>query len=179
MARTRDSSVVKLSPNDSSTGSLKASAEHRDLLARTACANASQASVLVSIHFDAFSDPSVGGTETFYDAARAFAADNKRLAIDLQTALVAGLGTADRGVWTDDKLSAPSLTTAGSDYGHLIELGPRSSGWVDAPSQMPSVLVEPLFLTNPAEAQLASDPSGQERIAQAIAAGLKKYFSGA
>jgi N-acetylmuramoyl-L-alanine amidase len=178
MARTRDSSVVKLSPEDSTTGSLKASAEHRDLLARTACANAAEASVLLSIHFDAFSDPSVGGSGTFYDAARPFVAENKRLATSVQSALVAGLGTSDRGVWTDDKLSAPSLTSTGTNYGHLIELGPKSTGWVDEPSLMPGVLVEPLFLTNPAEAQIASDPAGQQRIAQALATGLEKYFSG-
>jgi N-acetylmuramoyl-L-alanine amidase len=179
MARTRDTSVVKLSPNDSADGSLKASAEHRDLLARTACANAAHASVLISIHFDSFSDPSVGGSETFYDAARTFTAENKRLALDLQSAMVAGLGTPDRGVWTDDRLSAPSLTDAGRDYGHLIELGPKSPGWVDNPSLMPGVLVEPLFLTNPVEAAMASDAAGQQRIAQALATGLEKYFSGA
>jgi hypothetical protein len=99
--------------------------------------------------------------------------------MDLQSALVAGLGTNDRGIWTDDQLSAPALTTQGSDYGHLIELGPASPGWVDTPSLMPGVLVEPLFLTNAAEAHLASDPAGQQRIAQALAAGVYKYFSGA
>ena len=44
---------------------------------------------------------------------------------------------------------------------------------------MPGALVEPLFLANRAEAQIASDPAGQQRIAQALASGLEKYFSGA
>jgi N-acetylmuramoyl-L-alanine amidase len=179
MARTRDSSVVKLSPDDTADGAMKSSAAHRDLLARAACANAAQASVLLSIHFDAFSDPSVGGSETFYDAARTFAAENKRLATTLQSALVTGLGTSDRGAWSDDKLNAPTLTSEGRDYGYLIELGPKAVGWVDNPSQMPGALVEPLFLTNPAEAQMAIDRAGQERIAQALAAGLEKYLRGA
>jgi N-acetylmuramoyl-L-alanine amidase len=179
MARSRDSSVAKLSPDDTVDGSMKASAQHRDLLARTACANAAHASVLLSIHFDAFNDPSVGGSETFYDAARPFAAGNKRLASALQFALVSGLATSDRGVWSDDKLNAPSLTNEGRDYGYLIELGPKSAGWVDNPSQMPGALVEPLFLTNPSEAQMATDPAGQQRIAQALARGLEKYFAGA
>jgi N-acetylmuramoyl-L-alanine amidase len=179
MARTRDSSVVKLSPDETVDGSMKASAAHRDLLARIACANAAQASVLLSIHFDAFGDPSVGGSETFYDAARPFVGENKRLAISLQSALVAGLGTSDRGVLPDDMLNAPSLSDEGRNYGYLIELGPKSAGWVDNPSQMPGALVEPLFLTNPAEARVAIDPAGQQRIAQALATGLGKYFSGA
>jgi N-acetylmuramoyl-L-alanine amidase len=179
MARTQDSSVTRLAASDSITGALTNSAEHRDLVTRAACANASNASVLVSIHFDGFSDPSVGGTETFYDSARPFAATSKRLAADLQAGLVSGLGTSDRGVWTDDQLAAPALTSSGNSYGHLIELGPASAGWVDDPSQMPGALVEPLFITNPTQAAIASDPAGQQRIAQAMEAGLIKFFSGA
>lgn len=179
MARTQDSSVAALSASDSTTGSLTDSAVRRDLLARIACANAANASVLVSIHFDGFSDPTVTGTETFYDSARPYAATSKRLATDLQSALVAGLGMSDRGVWTDDQLAAPALTASGNSYGHLIELGPASAGWVDNPSQMPGALVEPLFITNPNGAAVASDPAGQQKIAQALEQGLVKYFSGA
>ena len=178
MARTRDSSVLKLSPSDSVMGALTASAEHRDLAARAACANAAGAGVLLSIHFDAFADPSVGGTGTFYDSARSFTADSRRLAVILQAALVSALGTSDRGVWTDDQLAAPTLTSSGSTYGHLIELGPMAAGWVDNPSLMPGVLVEPLFLSNPAEARVASDPAGQQKIAGALEAGIVKYLTG-
>src|SRR6266478_1050334 len=106
MARTQDTTVLKLSAADSNYGAITASAEHRDLAARAACANAAGADVLISIHFDGYSDPSVGGTETFYDAARPFASANRLLATDLQAALVARLGAADRGVWTDDQLAA-------------------------------------------------------------------------
>jgi N-acetylmuramoyl-L-alanine amidase len=177
MARTHDTTVTKLSPSDSTYGSLTASAEHRDLAARAACANAAGAAALVSIHFDAFADPTVGGTETFYDPARAFAAANRTLATDLQSALVAALGTADRGVWTDDQLAAPTLTSSGSTYNHLIELGPMSAGWVDNPSQMAGALVEPLFLTNPKEALHAVDPAGQQLIAAALEAGIVKFLT--
>jgi N-acetylmuramoyl-L-alanine amidase len=177
MARTGDTSVLKMSSSDVTAGSISAGAEHRDLGARTACANAANASVLLSIHFDGFSDPAVGGTETFYDSARTFADANRRLAVALQSALVAGLGEADRGVWTDDQLIAPTLTTSGSDYGHLIELGPAAPGWVDGPSQMPGALVEPLFVTNPIEARLAGSPQGHQRIAEALEAGLLNYLT--
>lgn len=179
LSRTMDSSVAKLSPSDSVAGAMTGSAVHHDLVARTLCANAATAAVLVSIHFDAFEDPTVGGTETFYNSARPFAADNKRLARDLQSSVVAALGTADRGVWADDQLAAPTLTTSGGVYGHLIELGPAAAGWVDDPSQMPGALIEPMFLTNSAEARLASEPAGQQRVAVALRAGLQKYFSGA
>jgi N-acetylmuramoyl-L-alanine amidase len=177
MARTQDTTVIKLSSSDSVYGSLTASAEHRDLAARAACANAAGAAALLSIHFDAFGDPLVGGTETFYDSARTFAPSNKLLATDLQSALVAALGTADRGVWTDDQLAAPTLTSSGSSYNHLIELGPMSAGWVDAPSTMAGALVEPLFLTNPSEARMVADPSGQQVIAAALESGLVKFLT--
>jgi len=178
LSRTKDTSVMSLAASDSVSGALTASAVHRDLLTRAACANAANASALLSIHFDAFDDPSVGGTETFYDGARSFASESKRLASEVQRALVAALGTSDRGIWTDDQLVAPTLTSAGATYGHLIELGPAEPGYVDDPSMMPGALVEPLFLTNEAEASLAGSESGQHRIAVALRDGLEKYLAG-
>src|SRR5260370_5958719 len=169
MSRTRETTGIKLAAADSNFGAITSSAVHRDLAARAACANAAGANVLISIHFDGLSDLSVGATETFYDAARPFAASSHRLAADLQSALVARLGVADRGIFTDDQLAAPTLTASGDSYNHLIELGPQSPGWVDSPSQMPGALVEPLFITNPAEALIASDPAGQQNIAEAVA----------
>jgi N-acetylmuramoyl-L-alanine amidase len=177
MSRTQDTTMLKLSASDSVLGALTGSAEHRDLAARAACANAAGAAALLSIHFNAFGDPAVGGTESFYDSERAFSSENRRLATDIQAALVAALSTDDRGVWTDDQLAAPTLTSSGSTYGHLIELGPMAAGWVDNPSQMPGALVEPLFLSNPMEARLASDPSGQQKIAVALEAGLVKFLT--
>jgi N-acetylmuramoyl-L-alanine amidase len=178
MSRVGDTSVAQLSADDALAGALMASAVHRDLVARVACANAAGASALLSIHLNAFDDPSVGGTETLFDSARQFAPENERLARDVQAAAVAGLGTADRGVWRDDDLAAPTLTPSGSMYGHLIELGPVEKGWVDDPSRMPGALVEPLFLTNPNEARYAADPSGQQRIALALKRGLEAYLTG-
>jgi N-acetylmuramoyl-L-alanine amidase len=179
VSRVGDSSVTRLAAADTVSGALTADAVHRDLLARAACANASRASVLLSVHFNAFDDPSIGGTETFYDPDRQFASESKALATSLQSALVAALRTTDRGVWTDDQLVAPALTPAGSVYGHFIELGPAAPGWVDRPSQMPGALVEPLFLSNPAEAAYAASASGQERVASALRAGLETYLTNA
>jgi len=82
-------------------------------------------------------------------------------------------------VWTDDQLAAPALSSSGNAYGHLIVLGPASPGWVDDPTTMPGALVEPLFITDPAEAAVASQPAGQQRIAKALESGLLKYMGGA
>jgi N-acetylmuramoyl-L-alanine amidase len=176
MSRTSDSFVAA---NPSSGGSLTADDIRRDLLARIACANAAGANLLLSIHFNGLTDPSIGGSETFYDAARPFAASNRRLALDLQRSITSALGSANLGVWPDDQNVGPALSAAGSLYGHLIELGPPSPGYVDKPSQMPGALVEPLFLSNPPNARQAADPVVQQRIAVAIDSGIRGYFSGA
>lgn len=176
-SRTGDTSVIKLADSDSVDGAMTASAVHRDLIARIACANASSAAAMVSIHFDAFDDPSVAGSETFYDAVRAFSGSNRQLATSLQAALVSELGVDDRGVWTDDGVGT-ALSSEGTIYGHLVMLGPAATGWVDQPSGMPGALVEPLFLTNAADARLAADTSGQQRIASALRTGVEKFLSG-
>src|SRR5260370_12544515 len=148
MARTQDTTVLKLGAADSNYGAITACAEHRDLAARAACANAAGADILVSIHFDGYSDPSVGGTETFYNAARPFAAANRLLATDLQAALVARLGAADRGVWTDDQLAAPTLPGSGESYNHLFGLGTLSRGRGDNPDLMPRPSPHPTFIAH-------------------------------
>ena len=176
LSRTADTSVVKLRDSDSVDGAMTDSAVHNDLLARIACANASSAAALVSIHFDAFDDPGVAGSETFYDAARSFTGANQRLATDLQSALVAGVGMTDRGVWSDDGVGT-ALTARGNQYSHLVLLGPAATGWVDDPTSMPGALVEPLFLTNPTDARLAADPAVQQRMADALRQGLEKFLS--
>lgn len=176
MSRTKDTLVAQMGPGDLGPGGLSASAVRRDLLARVACANAAQAEVLLALHFNGFDDPSVGGTETFYDAARPFADRNRLLAEKVQAALVLQLGLQDRGIHADDELSVPTLTQDGAAYGHLVELGPAQPGWLDQPSAMPGVLTEPLFLTDPAEARLVQSAVGQAQVAGALAAGLEAYF---
>ena len=176
MSRTTDSLVAV---NPAASGHLTADDIRRDLLTRIACANAAGANLLVSIHFNGLVDPSIGGSETFYDSARPFAASNRRLAIDLQRSITSALGTANLGVWPDDENVGPALSAAGSVYGHLIELGPPSPGYVDNPSRMPGALVEPLFLSNAIDARQAADPAVQQRIAVAIDRGIRGYFAGA
>src|SRR5207245_4876043 len=45
------------------------------------------------------------------------------------------------------------------------------------PSERPAALVEALFITKPAEALIASDPAGQQKIAEALAAGVLRFAS--
>ncbi len=183
LSRTRDTAVARLGPSDVVGGALTLDAAHRDVVARVECANASGAELLLSIHFNAFDDPSVGGTETFYDEARPFAADNQRFAELVQREVVAamargGWNTPDRGIAPDTSIEAPQLSARAAAYPHLLELGPAQAGWLDTPSKMPGVLCEPLFLSDPFEADIAASRAGQQALAGAFARAIDNYFAG-
>ena len=183
LSRTTDSTVIPLAPDDLDGNVLSAEGKHADLLARATCANLAGAAALISIHFDGYPDSSVGGALTLYDAARPFSAASLALATLLQqnltTALAAnGTPVTNRGVTTDDTAGGGEITAPGTAYGHLTILGPRSPGYVDDPSQMPAALVEPLFLTNPAECAIAASVTGQQVIAGAIADAVTAFLTG-
>ncbi len=177
LSRTADTSVLRFTADDLDQGTMGASQVRRDLQARIRCADGAGAAVLLSIHFNGYTDSSAAGTQTIYDDARPFAAESQRLARALQSALVSRLQRTDRGVLTDDALQAPTLSDRAGDYGHLVLLGPPEPGYVDTATSMPGALVEPLFLTAPADAAIAASPAGQRRIAAALAAGLEAYLS--
>lgn len=180
-SRTADTTVARLATSDYSTGLLTAHAVRLDAMARAACANAANAAVLVAIHFNADGNPAFGGVMTIFDDARSFTTENLRLASLVQAALTdayraAGIGIADLGTVADSEGGTPALTARGAAYGHLIELGPESNGWVDHPSVMPGILVEASHVTRPSEADLASGPAGQTLIASAIVIGIEKFL---
>jgi N-acetylmuramoyl-L-alanine amidase len=183
LSRTRDSTVARLGPGEPEPGMLSVEQVHADHTARARCANLARAAVLVSIHFNAFDDPGEGGTNTVYDPSRPFAADNQRLATALQRDIVAalaghGMRVNDRGIDSDEGTGGPALSEQGASYGHLIILGPPAPGYVAEPTGMPGALVEPLFVTNPAEAAFAADPPGQQAIADGIVRAVAEFDQG-
>ena len=184
VSRTTDTSVGRLGPSDVTSGALTLQGEHVDTEARVTCANLSGAAVLLSVHFNAFSDPSAQGLLTTYDDSRSFAAANLRFAqlvdTDVGDALAAGgWQIPDRGVQPDTTVGAPALSDEAHQYGHLLILGPAAAGWLDHPTTMPGALVEPLFLTDPAEASIAVDPAGQHAIAAGITKAIEGFLAGA
>jgi N-acetylmuramoyl-L-alanine amidase len=183
-SRTAASTVVRLQPADISGGLFSVEGEHRDLLGRVQCADMTGADVLVGIYFDAGTSPLNAGCLTGYDPDRLFAAQNLRLATLLQSDVLAsmnarGWGIPDGGIISDTSLGGVPLSQAGSEYGHLVLLGPADPGYVPTPSQMPGAVVEPLYVSDPFEAALAASPSGQEVIAAGIATAIESYFAAA
>ncbi|MGH7861658.1 MAG: N-acetylmuramoyl-L-alanine amidase family protein [Candidatus Dormibacteraceae bacterium] len=174
LSRTTDSTVTALGASDVNQSALTTDAEIRDLNARVACANLAQASVLLSIHFNGFDDPSVGGTQTFYDDARPFTAADQALAGDIQSAVVKSLGLNDRGIVSDAQDQAETLTGRGAAYGHFIVLGPTDPGLVPTASAMPGALCEVGFLTDPSDAAVIR--SHPERVASGLVSGLESFL---
>jgi N-acetylmuramoyl-L-alanine amidase len=182
MSRIDDRLVMRAGTDDIGGGILTGTGVHDDTEARITCANSAHADALVSLHFNAFSDPSVGGTETIYDSARPFSAANIRLAGLAQRDVLAQLHAAgwpvpDRGTADDASVGTPTLTSEAASYGHLLELGPAAAGWLSHPSAMPGILIEPLFLSRPSEADVAAAVKGQQAIARGLSQSLDTFFA--
>ena len=181
MSRVRDSTVARLGRADRSGDLLTAAGVHRDLAARNLCANAARAAVLVGIHMDAFWDSSAAGAETVYCRDRRFGERSRQLAALVQHTVLtsfrrAGRTVPDRGIRNDHGTGAPAFTTQGAAYGHWLELGPARLPWFRYPNQMPAVIVEPLFLSNPAEARIALSRAGQLALARGLAQAVGAYL---
>jgi len=151
-----------------------------DLQRRIDRANQSGAHVLLSIHLNGFTDPSVEGAETFYDPSRPFGDQSKQFATLVQNALIAdlrakGYDTPDRGVTSDEDLQTESLGSLAGNYNHLVLLGPAVPDRL-RPSQMPGALSEPLFLSNPTEATAVTQPDVQDLIATSYAKAIEAYL---
>ncbi|MGG6311698.1 N-acetylmuramoyl-L-alanine amidase family protein [Paenibacillus macerans] len=117
---------------------------------RSRFANEMQADALISLHGNTFEGPEeVSGTETYYFAE---GDGSSGLAQDIHQHLIDALGFEDRGV--------------------------RQEDWkVLRTSEVPAVLAEVGFLTNPGNEAVLLSEAGQEKAAQAMVDALKQYFS--
>ncbi|MBI2862722.1 MAG: N-acetylmuramoyl-L-alanine amidase [Chloroflexi bacterium] len=143
--------------------------------ARDDVCNQAGVDILVSIHFNGFDDPRLAGTETYYCPDRPFAQQSRRLAQALQSHIVAairgfGYAVPDRGLKND--------AIIGSRFGqpHSFLLG-ANPGFA-RPSQMPGVIVEAMFLTNPQEATLLKSNDFLQVLAQGYHEGIREFFGG-
>lgn len=181
LSRTNDSLPGSTPQDYTSDGtSLTPDGVLADLQRRIDRANASGARVLLSIHMNGFDDPSIGGTQTFYDGARPFSDQSKRFATLVQENVVKalrgqGYDVPDRGATDDQQLQAESLGSLSGNYNHLVLLGPGVPGRL-RPSRMPGALCEVLFLSNPAEATAASKPDVQAAVAAAFTDAIEQFL---
>jgi N-acetylmuramoyl-L-alanine amidase len=155
---------------------------------RTAIANKAQADLFISVHANSSSDPSARGVETYYlnfttsaDALEVAARENavsdqsihqlsdlvkkitlqdkisesREFASDVQQSLYTGLEDGNAGLKDRGVKKAPFVVLIGAN--------------------MPSILAEISFLTNPDDARELHEPEYRERIAESLYGGVARY----
>jgi N-acetylmuramoyl-L-alanine amidase len=158
---------------------------------RTAIANKAQADLFISIHANSSSDDSARGVETYYlnftsdptaldVAARENAVsessvyqlsdlvkkiamkdkidESREFALDVESSLYAGLERGNPGLKNRGIKKAPFVVLIGAN--------------------MPSILTEISFVTNPKDASQLETPDYRERVAESLYKGVAKYASG-
>ena len=120
-----------------------------ELQARTTIGNANKADVFVSVHINAFTNPVVGGIATYYYEKTGY---DTMLAQNIQDNLAKIDGFQDR-----------RINAAGF--------------YVIKRTEMPAVLVELGFISNPDEEKMLNTPQMQQQMAQSIVQGLDAFFT--
>lgn len=164
---------------------------------RTAAARDRRADLFVSIHADAFRSPSVSGASVYTLSSEGATSEQARWLADKanESDLIGGAGS----VSLDDKdpllarvllelsmdaSQAGSLAAAEAvvdELGKVTKLHKRrieQARFVVLKSpDMPSILVETGYLSNPTEAKRLSQRDHQRKLAKALAAGIERYLS--
>jgi N-acetylmuramoyl-L-alanine amidase len=156
-------------------------------------ARAAQADLFISIHADAALNDTASGASVFVLSTRGASSQAARWLADKENAadLVGGV-TLDHkdphlaAVLLDLSQSATmrasddiassvlnSLKNVGKAHKPAIE---RANFVVLRSPDVPSMLVETGFITNPGEERRLNDPQYRSRLAAAIASGVRKYF---
>jgi N-acetylmuramoyl-L-alanine amidase len=158
---------------------------------RTAIANKAQADLFLSIHANSSPEPSARGVEAYY---LNFTSDPNALDVAarenaLSSHSVHQLSDLVRKITLKDKIDESREFAADVDaslYAGLKNGNPglHDRGVKKAPfvvligAQMPSILAEISFLTNPQDAQQLREGSYRERIAESLDAGVERYLRG-
>ncbi|MGC8578423.1 MAG: N-acetylmuramoyl-L-alanine amidase [bacterium] len=155
---------------------------------RTAIANMSNADLFISIHANASLSRRTKGITTYYlspthdrasmlVAARENATSTKKLS-DLQLILEDLMKTAkinESALFADDVQKSMVESLKRDDY-NTPDLGVRSAPFfVLMHADMPSILVETSFITNPTEERLLEEKRYEEAIVDGIVKGILKY----
>jgi len=164
------------------------------LVQRYQKARAAKADLFVSIHADSFTSPDASGSSVFVLSQRGASSQAARWLANQENAadLVGGVKLQDK----DDTLASvlldlsQSATLKASEdmasqvLGGLKRLGPTHKGEVERANfvvlrspDVPSMLVETAFISNPGEERRLNDPAHQSQLARAILDGVTSYFT--
>lgn len=162
--------------------------EKRYLKARDA-----KADLFISIHADAFTRSDARGSSVWVLSPRGATSEAARWLADRENRadLVGGISLDDK----DDMLAkvlldlsqgatmGASVSVAEQVHGALRKLGPTHRNYVEKANfvvlrspDVPSILVETAFISNPAEEARLKSPEHREKLAGAILDGVNEYF---
>jgi len=157
---------------------------------RTAIANQDKADLFISIHANASRDKYARGIETYY---LSFTTSQEALATAarenaLSNASIHQLQEFIQKIARNDKIEesrelADDIQGSLSGQLRLVSTAERNRGVKKAPfvvligANMPSVLVETSFLSNPTDERLLRMPAQRERIAYGIFRGVERYLA--
>jgi N-acetylmuramoyl-L-alanine amidase len=153
-----------------------------------------KADMFVSVHADAYHDRSVAGSSVYVLSPRGATDEATRWLAERENAadLVGGVSLDDKdsvlaSVLLDLSQGASMSASVDAAEKVLHELdrvgavrrpAVQHAGFVVLKSpDIPSMLVETAFISNPGEESKLSDPSHQRNLATAILAGVRAYFS--
>jgi len=161
---------------------------------RMALAREKRADLFLSIHADAFRDKRVRGSSVYVLSRRGASSEAARWLAEKENSsdLVGGVSLDDKddmlaSVLLDLSQSATqhaSLSAADKVYRELRRVGKthgrrvQQAGFMVLKSpDIPSMLVETGFISNPDEERNLRDAAYQERVAKAITAGVQRFFA--
>lgn len=168
-----------------------------ELRKRTRLARRNSADLFVSIHADAFRDKRAHGASVWALSERGASSEMGRWLADTEnnTDLIGGVGTLKLGDKDDllaEVLLDMSMTASLSDslvvadhvltnmgrFARLHKNRVEQAGFVVLKSpDIPSILVETGFISNPREAKLLRSRSYQKKLARAVFDGIKLHFT--
>jgi len=164
------------------------------LRGRRDLARKAQADLFVSIHADAFSQASANGASVYVLSTRGATSTAAQYLADRENAadLVGGVRLSDKddvlaGVLTDLSMTATLDTSLSLGRDVLVEVDKiaklhkrkvEQAGFAVLKSpDIPSILVETGFISNPGEAQKLATGAYQDKMARAMQLGIQDWFT--
>jgi N-acetylmuramoyl-L-alanine amidase len=164
---------------------------------RTAIANSKNADLFVSIHANASTRRAAKGIETYLlnwtsdeEAMKVAARENQislrkmkkmhreRNVLDIIKSDLTRENKRDESVKLANYIQNSMVNELDGEYEDVVDLGVKQAlFYVLFGAEMPSVLVEVSFISNPGEERLLSKDDYRAELAQSIAAGVRKYMA--